>query len=149
MRIAIGSDHGGFELKQALIPFLQGRDIEVSDAGTYSSESVDYPDFAERVAILVTGGEADAGIVICGTGIGISIAANKVNGIRAALVTSPDMARLAKEHNNANILALGGRILPVELAEACVSAWLDAKYEGGRHQGRIDKIVHIEEKASN
>ncbi len=143
MKIAIGADHGGFELKQALIPFLQGRDIEVSDAGTYSVESVDYPTFGESVALLVAHGEADAGIVICGTGIGISIAANKLPGIRAALVTSPEMATLAKQHNNANVLALGGRILSVEIAEACVAAWLDASYEGGRHQRRLDKITEI------
>lgn len=147
MKIAIGSDHGGFELKQGLIPFLQGRDIDVADAGTYSADSVDYPDFAEAVALLVVHGEADAGIVICGTGIGISIAANKVPGVRAALVTSPEMAALAKQHNNANILALGGRILVLETAEACVTAWLDAEYEGDRHQRRLDKITGIENKS--
>lgn len=147
MKIAIGSDHGGFELKQALIPFLQGRDIEVADAGTYATDSVDYPEFAEAVALLVVHGEADAGIVICGTGIGISIAANKVPGIRAALVTTPQMAELAKQHNNANILALGGRILSVETAEACVAAWLDASYEGDRHQRRLEKIADIEKKS--
>lgn len=147
MKIAIGSDHGGFELKQALIPFLQGRDIEVADAGTYTTDSVDYPEFAEAVALLVVHGEADAGIVICGTGIGISIAANKVPGIRAALVTTPHMAELAKQHNNANILALGGRILSVETAEACVAAWLDASYEGDRHQRRLDKIADFEKKS--
>ncbi len=147
MKIAIGSDHGGFELKQALIPFLQGRDIEVADAGTYSSDSVDYPDFAEAVALLVVHGEADAGIVICGTGIGISIAANKVPGIRAALVITPQMAELAKQHNNANVLALGGRILSPEIAESCVAAWLDASYEGDRHQRRLEKISEIERKS--
>jgi len=147
MKIAIGSDHGGYELKQALIPFLQGRDIEVADAGTYSADSVDYPDFGEAVALLVVHGEADAGIVICGTGIGISIAANKVPGIRAALVTTPQMAELAKQHNNANVLAFGGRILSPEIAEACVAAWLDASYEGDRHQRRLDKISEIERKS--
>lgn len=147
MKIAIGSDHGGFALKQALIPFLQGQDIEVADAGTYSEESVDYPDFGERVALLVIHGEVDAGIIVCGTGIGISIAANKVPGIRAALVTSPDMARLAKEHNNANVLALGGRILDQATAEACVSAWLNAVFEGDRHQRRLDKIADLEKKS--
>lgn len=146
MKIAIGSDHGGYALKQALIPFLQGRDIEVADAGTHSEESVNYPNFGEAVALLVAHGEVDAGIVICGTGIGISIAANKVPGIRAALVTSPQMAELAKQHNNANILALGGRILSQETAEACVAAWLDASYEGGRHQRRLDLISDLEQK---
>ncbi len=146
MKIAIGSDHGGYELKQALIPFLQGRDIDVADAGTHNSESVDYPDFGEAVALLVAHGEADAGIVICGTGIGISISANKVPGIRAALVTNPQMAELAKQHNNANVLALGGRILSLDTAEACIAAWLDAVFEGERHQRRIDKIGAIEKK---
>lgn len=146
MKIAIGADHGGFELKQALIPFLQGRDVEVADAGTHTTDSVDYPEFGEAVALLVAHGEVDAGIVICGTGIGISIAANKVPGIRAALVTSPQMAELAKQHNNANILALGGRILSVEDAQACVTAWLDAAYEDGRHQRRLDKIAALEAK---
>jgi ribose 5-phosphate isomerase B len=144
MKIAIGADHGGFELKQVLIPFLQGRDIEVLDAGTHSADSVDYPNYAEAVALLVVHGDADAGIVICGTGIGISIAANKVPGIRAALVTSPEMAALAKQHNNANVLALGGRILSQETAEACVAAWLDASFEGERHLRRLDKISAIE-----
>ena len=144
MKIAIGSDHGGFALKQALIPFLQKLGVEVADMGVSSEESVDYPDFGERVARSVARGEADAGIVLCGTGIGISIAANKIPGIRAALVTSPEMARLAKEHNNANILALGGRILDTATAMACVEAWLNASFEGDRHQRRLDKITALE-----
>jgi ribose 5-phosphate isomerase B len=149
MRIALGSDHGGYSLKQSLIPFLQERDIQVADAGTNNSEdSVDYPDFAERVALLVSHGEADSGILVCGTGIGISIAANKVPGIRAALVTDVFMARMAKEHNNANILVLGGRVLDGQKACDLVAAWLDATFEGGRHQGRLDKITEIEKKYS-
>lgn len=149
MKIALGSDHGGYNLKQALIPLLQARDIQVADAGTDNSvDSVDYPDFAERVALLVVHGEADAGILVCGTGIGISIAANKVPGIRAALVTDEFMARMAKEHNNANILVLGGRVLDEQKACDLVSAWLDASFEGGRHQGRLDKIAEIEKKYS-
>jgi ribose 5-phosphate isomerase B len=149
MKIALGSDHGGFTLKQSLIPFLQARDIQVADAGTVNSEeSVDYPDFAERVALLVSHGEVDAGILVCGTGIGISIAANKVPGIRAALVTDAFMARMSKEHNNANILVLGGRVLDEEKAAELVAAWLDAAFEGGRHQGRLDKITEIENKYS-
>jgi ribose 5-phosphate isomerase B len=149
MKIALGSDHGGYSLKQALIPLLQARDIQVADAGTDNSvDSVDYPDFAERVALLVVHGEADAGILVCGTGIGISIAANKVPGIRAALVTDEFMARMAKEHNNANILVLGGRVLDEQKACSLVSAWLDATFEGGRHQGRLDKIAEIEKKYS-
>jgi ribose 5-phosphate isomerase B len=149
MKIALGSDHGGYSLKQSLIPFLQERDIQVADAGTNNSEdSVDYPDFAERVALLVSHGEADSGILVCGTGIGISIAANKVPGIRAALVTDVFMARMAKEHNNANILVLGGRVLDEQKACDLVAAWLDAAFEGGRHQGRLDKITEIEKKYS-
>jgi len=149
MKIALGSDHGGFTLKQSLIPFLQARDIQVADAGTVNSEeSVDYPDFAERVALLVSHGEVDAGILVCGTGIGISIAANKVPGIRAALVTDTFMARMAKEHNNANILVLGGRVLDEQKAAELVAAWLEAAFEGGRHQGRLDKITEIENKYS-
>ena len=147
MKIALGSDHGGYSLKQSLIPFLQGRDIQVADAGTNNSEdSVDYPDFAERVALLVSHGEADAGILVCGTGIGISIAANKIPGIRAALVTDVFMARMAREHNNANILVLGGRVLDEQKACELVGAWLDATFEGGRHQARLDKIAEIEKK---
>jgi ribose 5-phosphate isomerase B len=147
MKIALGSDHGGYGLKQSLIPMLQARDIQVADAGTENAvDSVDYPDFAERVALLVTHGEADAGILVCGTGIGISIAANKVPGIRAALVTDEFMARMAKEHNNANILVLGGRVLDEQKACDLVGAWLDAAFEGGRHQGRLDKITELENK---
>jgi len=149
MKIALGSDHGGYGLKQSLIPMLQARDIQVADAGTENAvDSVDYPDFAERVALLVTHGGADAGILVCGTGIGISIAANKIPGIRAALVTDEFMARMAKEHNNANILVLGGRVLDEQKACDLVAAWLDATFEGGRHQGRLDKITEIEKKYS-
>lgn len=144
MKIALGSDHGGYGLKQSLIPYLQGRDIEVADVGTNSSDSVDYPDFAERVAILVASGEADSGILVCGTGIGISIAANKVPGIRAALATDPFMARMAKEHNNANILVLGGRVIDGAKAQELVEAWLDAAFEGGRHLRRLEKIAQLE-----
>ena len=146
MTIALGSDHGGYELKRALIPFLQGRDIDVADVGTNSTDSVDYPDFAERVALLVANGEADSGILVCGTGIGISIAANKVPGIRAALATDPFMARMAKEHNNANVLVLGGRVIDEVKAKELVGAWLDADFEGGRHQQRLDKIAELERK---
>jgi ribose 5-phosphate isomerase B len=148
MKIALGSDHGGYSLKQFLIPFLQERDIQVADVGTNSEDSVDYPDFAERVALLVSHGETGAGILICGTGIGISIAANKIPGIRAALVTDVFMARMAKEHNNANILVLGGRVLDEQKAYDLVGAWLDANFLGGRHQGRLDKITELEKKYS-
>jgi ribose 5-phosphate isomerase B len=144
--IVIGSDHGGLSLKSALTSYLQRRGCTVSDAGTDNDTSVDYPDFGQKVAEMVVAGAAELGILICGTGIGMSIAANKVPGIRAALVTDVFMARMAKEHNNANILVLGGRVLDEQNACALVGAWLDATFEGGRHQNRLDKITAIEKK---
>jgi ribose 5-phosphate isomerase B len=149
MKIAFGCDHGGFVLRKPVIELLGERGIELLDLGTTSEESVDYPDFGEQVGLAVAEGRADAGIVVCGTGIGISIAANKVAGVRAALVTDPVMAKLAKEHNNANVLALGGRLLDAEAARQCVIAWLDATFEGGRHQRRLDKISTIESSCCN
>jgi len=146
--IVIGSDHGGLNLKAALRSYLDRRGFTVSDAGTDSDASVDYPDFGLKVAESVAAGTADLGVLICGTGIGMSIAANKVPGIRAALVTDVFMARMAKEHNNANILVLGGRVLDEQKACDLVGAWLDATFEGGRHQGRLDKITEIEKKYS-
>lgn len=144
--IVIGSDHGGVEMKGDLINYLKRRGVETEDAGTNGSDSVDYPVFGQKVAEIVVAGKADAGILICGTGIGMSIAANKVPGIRAALVTDVFMARMAKEHNNANVLVLGGRVLDSQKACDLVGAWLDAEYEGGRHQGRLEKIAEIEKK---
>jgi ribose 5-phosphate isomerase B len=144
--IVIGSDHGGLELKAALKSYLGRRGYTVTDAGTDNDVSVDYPDFGQKVAELVVSGTAELGILICGTGIGMSIAANKVPGIRAALVTDVFMARMAREHNNANILVLGGRVLDEQKACDLVGAWLDATFEGGRHQGRLDKISDIEKK---
>jgi ribose 5-phosphate isomerase B len=144
--IVIGSDHGGLSLKSALKSYLTRREFSVTDAGTDSDASVDYPDFGQKVAEMVISGAADLGVLICGTGIGMSIAANKVPGIRAALVTDVFMARMAKEHNNANILVLGGRVLDEQTACDLVGAWLDATFEGGRHQGRLDKITDIEKK---
>jgi ribose 5-phosphate isomerase B len=146
--IIIGSDHGGLSLKAALNSYLNRRGFEVNDAGTNSDASVDYPDFGQKVAETVIAGEAELGILICGTGIGMSIAANKIPGIRAALVTDVFMARMAKEHNNANILVLGGRILDEQKACDLVGAWLDATFEGGRHQLRLDKITALEKKYS-
>lgn len=146
--IIIGSDHGGLTLKSALNSYLQRRGVQVSDAGTNSEDSVDYPDFGQIVAEKVIAGEAELGILICGTGIGMSIAANKIPGIRAALVTDVFMARMAREHNNANILVLGGRVLDEQKACDLVGAWLDASFEGGRHQSRLDKITAMEKKYS-
>jgi len=146
--IVIGSDHGGLSLKAALTRFLNGRNIQVVDAGTDSNASVDYPEFGLKVAEMVASGEAAQGILVCGTGIGMSIAANKVPGVRAALVTDEFMARMSKEHNNANVLVLGGRVLDDQKACELVGVWLDAKFEGGRHQGRLEKISEIEKKYS-
>lgn len=146
--IIIGSDHGGLALKTALNSYLKRRGYEVADAGTNGDASVDYPDFGQKVAETVIAGEAELGILICGTGIGMSITANKIPGIRAALVTDVFMARMAKEHNNANILVLGGRVLDEQKACDLVGAWLDATFEGGRHQGRLDKITVLEQKYS-
>ena len=146
--IIIGSDHGGLALKSALTAYLNRRGFQVSDAGTNGDASVDYPDFGQKVAEAVAAGEAESGILICGTGIGMSIAANKIPGVRAALVTDAFMARMAKEHNNANVLVLGGRVLDEMKACDLAGAWLDATFEGGRHQARLDKITALEKKYS-
>jgi ribose 5-phosphate isomerase B len=146
--IIIGSDHGGLNLKTALISYLKLRNLEVTDAGTNGDASVDYPDFGQKVAETVAAGGAESGILICGTGIGMSITANKIPGIRAALVTDVFMARMAKEHNNANVLVLGGRVLDEQKACDLVGAWLDSTFEGGRHQARLDKITALESKDS-
>ena len=138
--IAIGADHGGFELKEHIVKYLKDKGIEVKDFGTYSEESVDYPDCAAPVCKAVQTGEAESGILICGTGIGISMAANKYKGIRAALCSDVYSATMTKRHNNANIICLGGRVTGRELAFMIVDAWLNAEFEGGRHQNRIDKI---------
>jgi len=141
--IAIASDHGGLHLKQAICQLLQQRDMEFADFGVTDDSSVDYPDYALKVAEAVATGRQARGILICGTGIGMAIAANKVKGIRAALVHDEFTARMAKEHNNANILVLGGRILDEQTGARLVEIWLDSHFEGGRHQGRLDKIEQI------
>lgn len=138
--IAIGCDHGGFELKNHVINHLKEKGIEYKDYGTYSEESVDYPDCAKPVCEAIQNGEAESGILICGTGIGISIAANKYKGIRAALCGDVYSAKMTKEHNNANIICMGGRVLGRELAFMIVDAWLEAEFAGGRHADRIAKI---------
>ncbi|NCA67232.1 MAG: ribose 5-phosphate isomerase B [Clostridia bacterium] len=144
MRIAIGCDHGGIVLKPAIIEYLSNNGIDYTDFGTDSTESCDYPDFAVKVADAVVKKVADKGILLCGTGIGITIAANKVRGIRAAVVSDEFSASACAEHNNANILGLGGRIVSPEKAVKLVSLWLNTSYAGGRHQKRIDKIAEIE-----
>lgn len=142
--IAIGSDHGGYELKEHVKKHLEEKGIEVKDFGVFSEESVDYPDCARPVCETVLSGEAERGILFCGTGIGISMAANKFNGIRAALCGDVFSAKMAKEHNNANVICLGGRVTGRELAFMIVDTFLDAEFQGGRHQTRIDKIHAIE-----
>ncbi|WP_434631420.1 ribose 5-phosphate isomerase B [Thermoanaerobacterium thermosaccharolyticum] len=146
--IAIGSDHGGYELKEAIKKHLDEKGIEYKDFGTFSEESVDYPDFALKVAEAVASGEFERGILLCGTGVGISIAANKVPGIRAANVSDAFSARYSKEHNNANVLCMGGRVVGPGLATLLVDEWLNAEFQGGRHQKRLDKITEIEKKYS-
>ncbi len=142
--IAIGSDHGGYELKEHVKKHLVENGVEVKDFGTFSEASVDYPDCAKPVCEAVINGEAERGILLCGTGIGISIAANKYKGIRAALCSDVYSAMMAKQHNNANILCLGGRVTGRELAFMIVDTWLKTEFEGGRHADRIKKIHDIE-----
>ncbi len=144
MRVALGADHAGFKLKDEIKGFLASQGLEVEDLGTHSEEPVDYPDVAERVATLVAGGGADLGILVCGTGIGQAIAANKVPGVRAAVANDVFTARLAREHNNANVLTLGARVVGVGLAMEIVRAFLEASFEGGRHARRVEKIRALE-----
>ena len=140
MIIAVASDHGGFELKNRVREHLKERGFKVVDLGTDSEESVDYPVYGKACAETVASGKADLGVVCCGTGIGISIAANKVKGIRCGLCTSVEMAELTKKHNNANMIALGGRTTDPDLALHIVDRWLDTDFEGGRHQRRVDML---------
>lgn len=144
MQVALASDHGGFELKEELKNFLKTLGIEPVDLGTFDEDSVDYPDFGALVAGKVSRGELDRGILICGTGIGMSIVANKFPKIRAALANDLYSSRLSREHNDANILILGGRIVGKELAKEIVKVWWETPFAGGRHQKRIEKIEAIE-----
>ena len=144
MIIGIGSDHGGFELKEEMKRFLEESGYQVKDFGTHSKESVDYPDFGRVVGEAVVAGEVDKGVVSCGTGIGIAISANKVKGVRAALCGDVYSARMSREHNNANIIAMGGRVLGVDLAKEILSAYLKSEFQGGRHERRVNKIAEIE-----
>lgn len=144
MKIAIGCDHGGYVLKESVINCLKSRGIEIVDCGTNSEDSVDYPIFGEKVARLVASGNCEKGIVMCGTGIGISIASNKVKGIRCALCHNEYTAKMTAMHNNSNVLAMGGRVVTPEEAEKIVSIWLDTPFEGGRHIKRVDMFAEIE-----
>jgi len=142
--VALGSDHTGLTLKNEIIAYLQKRGLNCRDFGTFSQESCDYPDIAYEVALAVSKGECEKGILICGTGIGMAIAANKVKGIRAALCHDPLSAKLSRQHNDANILTLGERIIGVGLALEIVDVWLNASFGGERHQRRVAKIQNIE-----
>lgn len=143
-KVAFGCDHVGFLLKAEIAGHLQGRGIEVIDKGTWSSDRTDYPSYASAVAVAVLRGEVEGGILICGTGVGISIAANKHPGIRAVVCSEPYSAQLSRRHNNTNVLAFGSRVVGLELAKMIVDAWLDAEFEGGRHQTRVAAIDAIE-----
>ncbi len=143
-RIVIGSDHAGFTLKESLRRRLEKDGYSLLDVGTFNEESVDYPDFAEKVARAILSGEGDLGIVLCGTGIGVSIAANKIRGIRAAVIYNDETASLARRHNNANVICFGGRETSEDQAHVWTRLFLSAAFEGGRHQRRIDKISALE-----
>lgn len=145
MKIAVASDHVGIELKPTIIDYLKELGYEVVDFGPQSSERTDYPKYGKLVAEEVAGGKADAGILICGTGVGISISANKVKGIRAVVCSEPYSAQLSKQHNDTNVLAFGSRVIGSELAKMIVKAWLDAEFEGGRHANRVKMVGEIED----
>lgn len=144
MKIAIAADHAGYQEKEQLKPLLTELGIQFEDLGTVSPESVDYPDFARKVAEKVARGEADQGLLVCGSGTGMAIAANKVPGVRAAVAWNEEVARLAREHNDANVLSLAARCTPFEEITKIVRAWFGAKFDGGRHSRRVDKIREIE-----
>ena len=146
MKIAIGSDHGGFALKARLVAYLKSKGYEVNDLGTYDSASCDYPDFGIAVGEAVASGEAERGIVVCTTGIGISIAANKVRGVLCALCTDTRMAEMSRRHNNANVLALGASVIDGQLAEQIADVWLNTAFEGGRHERRVNKILDYQKR---
>ena len=145
-KIAIGSDHAGFGLKEEVLGLLKGHNIDIVDCGTNSVESVDYPDFGARVSELVSSGEVDRGILICGTGLGMSMVANKYPKVRAALCNDLFSAKMSRLHNDANILVLGGRVIGKDLAAEIVKVWLTTPFEGERHLKRLQKIKNIEEK---
>lgn len=144
MKIAMGNDHSALEIKNIIKEFVEGKGYEVLDLGTNSAESCDYPVYGELVGRAVASGEADLGIAICGTGLGISLAANKVKGIRACLCSEPYTAKLSRLHNNANVLAFGARVVGSEMAKMIVETWLEAEFEGERHARRVGMIAEIE-----
>lgn len=145
MKLAIGNDHTAVEMKKQIMLYLQQQGIEVIDLGTNDSGSFNYPVSGYKVAKLVAAGEVDGGVLICGTGVGISLAANKVEGIRACVCSEPYSARLSKQHNNTNIICFGARVVGIEIAKMIVDEWLHTEFEGGRHQKRVDMITEIEQ----
>lgn len=144
MKIAIGNDHSAVEMKNIIVEFLQEKGIEVINIGTDTSESVDYPAYGEKVGRAVVDGTADLGIAICGTGLGISLAANKVKGVRACVCSEPYTAIMSRKHNNCNVLCFGARVIGSELAKLIVEEWINAEFEGGRHERRVNMIMEIE-----
>lgn len=145
MKIAIGCDHGGLEIKNAVIEYFKANNIEFCDYGCYTNESVDYPIYAYKVATAITTGEATLGVLCCGTGIGISMAANKVKGIRAAVCTNEFMAEMTRRHNNSNILCMGGRVIDEDTAVKLADIFVNTEFEGDRHTKRVDMITQIEQ----
>ncbi len=144
MKIAIGCDHGGFQLKEAIIKHLEDNNFEIEDVGSYDCKSVDYPAYAVKVGNRVSSGSCDLGILCCGTGIGMSIAANKINGVRAAVVSDCFSASATREHNDTNVLCLGQRVIGEGLALLIVDTWVNASFQGGRHQERINQVTQVE-----
>jgi ribose 5-phosphate isomerase B len=144
MKIALAADHAGYEEKEKIKKTLDSLGVEYFDMGTTSTDSVDYPDFAKKVGEAVSDGEFEQGLLVCGSGTGMAIAANKIHGVRAAVAWSPDIARLAREHNDANVLSLPARFMSDEEAAKVLKAWFDAKFEGGRHERRVEKITELE-----
>ena len=142
--IVIGSDHGGFALKEEIKKHLEDKGVAFTDVGSYDGASVDYPDIAKAACEKIVSGECDKGLLFCGTGVGISIAANKIKGIRACCCSDAYSAKLTRQHNNANVIALGGRFTSPEDAKDIVDYYMNAEFEGGRHQGRVDKIMALE-----
>lgn len=146
MKIGIGNDHAAVEMKDEVVAYLKEKGYEVVNYGTDTHESCNYPEYGEKVGRAVVAGEVDLGILICGTGVGISLAANKVKGVRAVVCSEPYSARLSRQHNNTNVLAFGARVIGIEMAKMIIDEWLDAGFMGGRHQARVDMIMAIEEK---
>ncbi len=145
-KIAIGADHAGFEEKEKVKKVLDKLGVEYEDVGTFSTDSVDYPDFAEKVGEKIESGESEKGILLCGSGIGVAMAANKMHGVRAAQAWNEETARLSRQHNNANVLTIGARVIPENEIPKIVKAWLETDFEGGRHAGRVEKMMELEGK---